>query len=140
MRSIYDRVRHAISFEIIGLAIVTPLGALALNKPMADIGVLGLIAATAATIWNYIYNVGFDTALQRLAGSTRKSIVVRLLHAVLFEAGLLLALLPVISWYLDIGLVHAFVTDASFALFYVVYAFLFNWAYDFGFPDKDKAA
>ena len=59
---------------------------------------------------------------------------VRVLHAVLFEGGLLVLLAPFIAWYLGVGLWHALVMDVSFALFYMGYAFVFNWAYDTVFP------
>ena len=137
MRKTADRIRHAISFELIGLALVTPLGALAFGMPMADIGVIGVVGATLATLWNYIYNLGFDHLMQRLTGGTRKSVAIRVLHAVMFEVGLLLALLPMIAWYLGISVVQALMMDVSFALFYMVYAFVFNWTYDRVFPLPD---
>lgn len=134
MRTARDRIRHALSFEIVGLALVTPLGALAFDMPIADIGVVGFAGATIATIWNYIYNLGFDHLMQRVTGGTQKSIPIRVAHTVLFEVGLLIVLLPFIAWYLDVSLVHAFLMDVSFALFYMGYAFVFNWAYDRIFP------
>ncbi|WP_111563061.1 PACE efflux transporter [Rhizobium sp.] len=137
MRSVSDRIRHAISFELIGLAIITPLGAFAFGMPIADIGVVGVASATVATAWNYLYNLGFDHVMQRLTGGTKKSLAVRVLHAVLFEGGLLVALLPLIAWYLGVSLLQAFMMDVSFALFYLVYAFVFNLAYDRIFPLPD---
>jgi uncharacterized membrane protein len=134
MRTTRDRIRHAISFEIIGLALVTPLGAWAFGMPMHDIGVIGFASATIATLWNYVYNLGFDWVMQRVRGSTQKTAPIRVLHAVLFEGGLLIALLPLIAWYLGISLGQAFLMDVSFALFYMGYAFVFNWAYDRLFP------
>lgn len=134
MRTTRDRIRHAISFELIGLALITPLGAWAFGMPVADIGVVGVGAATLATIWNYVYNLGFDTVMQRLTGGTQKSIAVWVLHTILFEVGLLIALMPLIAWYLGISLWQAFLMDVSFALFYMGYAFVFNWAYDRIFP------
>lgn len=134
MRSTPDRIRHAVSFELIGLALITPLGAWAFGMPMTEIGVVGVGSATIATMWNYIYNLGFDHALQRLTGRTLKTLPVRVLHAVLFEAGLVAVLMPLIAWYLQITLLQAFLMDVSFSLFYLVYAFVFNWAYDRLFP------
>jgi len=134
MRTTRDRIRHAISFEIIGLLLVTPLGAWAFAEPMHDIGVIGLASATIATLWNYAYNLGFDRVMQRVRKSTAKTGPIRLVHAVLFEAGLLIVLLPGIAWYLGIGLWQAFLMDVSFALFYMGYALAFNWAYDRLFP------
>ncbi|MDZ7873577.1 MAG: PACE efflux transporter [Rhizobium sp.] len=134
MRKTADRIRHAISFELIGLGLVIPLGTLAFAMPAKDIGVVGVVGATLATFWNYIYNLGFDHLLRRLTGTTLKTVPVRLGHAVLFEAGLLMILMPFIAWYLQISLWQAFVMDVAFALFYLVYAFIFNWAYDRVFP------
>jgi len=134
MRTTRDRIRHAISFEVIGLAIVTPLAAWAFDKPLHDIGIVGFVSATLATGWNYLYNLMFDHAMQRIRGSTLKTTPIRLLHTVMFEAGLLVVLLPFIAWYLSIGLWKALLMDISFAIFYMVYAFVFNWAYDRLFP------
>jgi uncharacterized membrane protein len=134
MRTTRDRIRHAISFEIIGLAIVTPLGAWVFGMPMHDIGVIGIVSATIATLWNYIYNFGFDRLMQRVRGTTQKTVLIRVMHAVLFEVGLLIVLLPPIAWYLGISLWQSFLMDVSFALFYMGYALVFSWAYDRLFP------
>ncbi len=134
MRSFRDRVRHALSFEVIGLLIVTPLGALAFGMPLLDIGLVSLVSATIATVWNFLYNFLFDLALDRQTGSTRKSGVVRMVHAVLFEVGLLIVLMPFIAWYLGVSLWQALAMDIAFALFYVAYAYVFNWGYDRLYP------
>ncbi len=134
MRTIGDRIRHALSFEIIGLALIIPLGSAVFGMPAEDIGVVGVVSATIATAWNYLYNLGFDHVMQRKLGTTQKTVAIRVAHAVLFELGLLLVLMPFIAWYLDISIIHALVMDVSFALFYVVYAFVFNWCYDRLFP------
>jgi uncharacterized membrane protein len=130
MRSAWDRIRHAISFELGGLALVSPLGAWAFDLPVADITVVRVACAIIATVWTYTYNSAFDIILQRLRGRIEKSIPMRVLQAVLFEAGLLAMLTPLLAWYLDISLRYAFLMDVAFALVYVVYAFAFNWAYD----------
>ena len=103
MRSVPDRIRHAVSFEILGLLAVTPLGALVFNMPIHDIGVVSLVSATIATGWNFAYNYMFDWVLQRTAGTTAKSGLMRVYHAVLFEMGLLTVLMPFIAWYLGVS-------------------------------------
>lgn len=55
--------------------------------------------------------------MQRLRGGTRKTTLIRVLHAVMFEVGLLFVLLPLFAWYLGISLWQAFLMDVSFALF-----------------------
>jgi uncharacterized membrane protein len=42
--------------------------------------------------------------MQRLRGGTRKTTLIRVLHAVMFEVGLLFVLLPLFAWYLSISL------------------------------------
>ncbi|SDG85691.1 PACE efflux transporter [Pelagibacterium luteolum] len=137
MRTAWDRVRHALFFEIFGLILVVPLGAVVFAMPLHDIGVVGVVSATIAMAWNYVYNLMFDTVLKRTTGTTLKSLRLRVLHAVLFELGLLIVLMPFIAWYLGITLLHALIMDIAFALFYMGYAFVFNLAYDKVFPLKE---
>ncbi|KKK82371.1 hypothetical protein LCGC14_2804060 [marine sediment metagenome] len=94
MRSTADRIRHAISFEILALLIVTPMGAWLFDKPLHEIGVVTVVSASIATGWNYLYNLGFAHALRRLSGTVRKTVPIRVLHAVTFEIGLLFVLMP----------------------------------------------
>lgn len=134
MRTTGDRIRHAILFEVIGLATIIPLGTVLFGLRAEQMGVIGVGSAIAAMLWNYVYNLGFDHAMQHFAGHTRKSLKLRVGHALLFEAGLLVILLPPIAWYLGIGLLDAFLMDIAIAAFYVAYAFVFNLAYDRLFP------
>ncbi|OSP54517.1 PACE efflux transporter [Pseudoruegeria sp. SK021] len=134
MRTSKDRLRHAISFEIFGLALITPLGAWAFGTPMGHIGIVALVGATIATVWNYVYNLVFDKAMMRSFGHTRKTLWLRLGHAVLFEIGILVSLLPFIAWYMGISVMQALWMDIGFAGFYLVYALVFNWVYDVVFP------
>lgn len=134
MRTTSDRIRHAISFEVIGLLLVVPLGAWVFGLPIYDIGVIGVASSLVATGWNYLYNLLFDLALRRWRGSVHKSVAIRIFHAVLFEVGLLLLFAPMIALYLGISLWHALTIDFSLAVFYMVYAFTFNCAYDLIFP------
>lgn len=134
MRTRSDRIRHAISFEIIGLIISTPAAAFIFGMPLHDMGLVSLVSASIATLWNYAYNLLFDHAMIKIAGSVSKTMAVRVIHAVIFELGILIVLMPFIAWYLNVSLLQAFTMDLSFAVFYMVYAFVFNWGYDQVFP------
>lgn len=134
MRNTADRIRHAISFEIIGIALAAPLAAFAFHLPGEDSLVLVVAGATIAMLWNYIYNLGFDHVMVRRTAGTQKTLRVRVIHALLFELGLLLFMLPFVAWYLQISLLQALVMDIALAVFYMAYAFVFNWAYDRVFP------
>lgn len=134
MRTTSDRIRHAISFEAIGIVLATPLAAFAFHLPGSDSAVIVVASATVAMLWNYVYNLGFDHVMNAWRGSTEKTTPIRVVHAIFFEMGLLALMLPAIAWYLDISLWQALVMDIALAVFYMVYAFVFNWAYDRVFP------
>lgn len=134
MRTAGDRIRHAVSFEIIGLILVTPLGTWVFGTPLHDMGVVTVVSATIATCWNYVYNLAFDFAMLRMRGNVHKTLLIRVFHAILFEAGLLVMLPPFIAWSLGTTLIDAVGMGISFAVFYIVYAFIFNWAYDVIYP------
>ena len=139
MRSTADRIRQAISFELIGILIVTPLFAWVFDHSLGDMGVLVVLGATAATAWNYVYNLAFDHLLNWRRGTARKTMPLRIVHAVLFEATLLVLLLPIFSWWLEASLAAVLAMELSFALFYMGYAFVFTWAYDTLFPPERSA-
>lgn len=140
MRTPLDRIRHALMFEIIALLIVVPAGAFLFGVGLKDMGVIGIGSATIATLWNYVYNYGFDRAMKRWRGDTLKTTPIRIAHALLFEAGLLVVLMPFIAWWLGISLWEALLMDIGLAAFYVVYAFGFNLVYDRVFPLPEWAA
>lgn len=139
MRNRKDRIRHALGFEIIGLLIFAPLASLVFGFELHLMGLMALVGSIVATVWNYFYNVLFDHAMLRLRGHVNKSLPIRVLHAVLFEGGLLLLFLPGIAWYLDISLWEAFKMDIAMATFYLIYAFIYNWIYDQVFPIPKSA-
>jgi uncharacterized membrane protein len=140
MRTFADRVRHALLFEAVALAIFIPGSAVLFDQPVQDMGVIGIFSATIATLWNFVFNLGFDRAMLRLRGSVEKTMAIRVTHTFLFEAGLVAMLIPLIAWYLGIGLWAALLMDIAIVTFYLVYGFLFNLAYDRLFPVASVAA
>lgn len=134
MRTTLDRIRHAILFELIALLIVAPFGGLLFGVPMTHFGLVAIVSTTLAMLWNYVYNLGFDHTLRRLGRSLQKTLKTRILHAILFEVGLSCLLIPFIAWYLAVSLWDALVMDIAVAGFYLLFAFVYNWAYDMVFP------
>lgn len=127
-KSVRERFFHALAFELLAIAICAPLGAWLLGYSLAHIGLLTLMISLVAMTWNMIFNAIFDRAQRRFG--FERTLVARALHAVLFEIGLLLAVVPLAAWWLKIGLWEAFVLDIGIALFFLPYTFLFNLAYD----------
>lgn len=137
MRTFWDRVRHAIMFEVLGLGLFIPCSVWVFNHSVTDMGVIGIFSSLAATIWNFIYNLGFDKALLFFRGYIKKGLKIRVIHTLLFEVGLTLVTLPGIAWYLNISFLDAFIMDMGIVIFYLIYAFFFNIAYDFLFPVRE---
>lgn len=134
MRSVGDRIRHAVCFEIIGVLLVTPLASWVFDAGLHKVGVLAVAMTLIAMVWNYVYNVGFDRLLLRLRGRVRKRPGERVVHAFTFELGMLLITLPPLMWWMSYGLERALVMNVALMTFYLIYTYLYNWAYDLVFP------
>jgi len=122
-------------FELIGLITVTPLASWILDRDLVTIGSMSIFISFTAMCCNYLYNLAFDHVLKKLGRPlNHRPPKLRVLHAVLFEASLILITVPVVSWWLHMSLWQAFIADIGFALFFLFYAYVFNWAYDAVFP------
>lgn len=129
-RLIYVTVYEAIAI------IVTTIGIAALyGVGGAHAGALSVISSAIAMGWNAIYNVGFE-AWEARRGVSGRPLSMRIAHAVGFEGGLALILVPVVAWWMGVGLVEALVLDLGLLTFFLVYTFVFNTAFDriFGLP------
>lgn len=127
-KSIKERFFHALGFEVLAIAICAPLGAWLLGYPLAHMGLLTLMISLIAMAWNMVFNMAFDAVQRRLG--FKRTMVARVVHSVLFELGLILAVVPLAAWWLGIGLWEAFVLDIGIVLFFLPYTFVFNWTYD----------
>lgn len=127
-KSFKERFLQALGFELLAILICAPVGAWLLDTSLTHTGVLTGMISLMAMAWNIIFNIGFDK-LQCHMGFERK-LLARIAHAVSFEAGLILAVVPVAAWWLKIGLLEAFLLDIGIVLFFLPYTFIFNWVYD----------
>ena len=127
-KSVKERFFHALGFEVLAIAICAPLGAWLLGYSLAHIGLLTLMISLIAMLWNMVFNALFDRFQLRLGFA--RTPAVRIGHAMLFEVGLVLAVVPLAAWWLGIGLWEAFVLDIGIVLFFLPYTFVFNWTYD----------
>ena len=134
MRTGADRLRHTLGFEGLGLMISIPLFSLLTGQPVDHLGPLAIGLSLLATGWNYLYNLLVDHWMLRQLGRLEKRLIERVLHALLFELGLLLVVLPLTALWLGISLWQALWLDIGFSLFFVLYAFGYNLAYDRLFP------
>ncbi len=127
-RSLGERIGHALVFELIALAICAPALAWLLDQPLLHLGALTLMFSTIAMLWNMLFNYLFDHAQRRLG--FQRNLRARLCHAALFEAGLIVVLVPLAAWWLSIGLLEALLLDIGLILFFLPYTVAFNWSWD----------
>ena len=140
MRTGADRLRHTLGFEVLGMMISVPLFSLLTGQPVDHLGPLAIGLSLLATGWNYLYNLLVDHWMLRQLGRLEKRLIERVLHALLFELGLLLVVLPLTALWLGISLWQALWLDIGFSLFFVFYAFGYNLAYDHLFPLPHQAS
>ena len=141
VRSGRDRLRYTLLFELLLIAMLAPIGALVLDRPVQDIGLLSIVLSLKAMIINLAYNWLFDMWDVR-AGRipTHRSLFGRLLHAVGFECGLVMTSLPIVMWWLGLSLLQALIMDVAVTAIIVVYTLLFGWCYDRAFPVQQSLA
>lgn len=141
MQGIKRKAVYVLLYEAI--AIVAAAWGLALlsNSGLGPAGVAAVMASVIAVVWNLLFNQMFEAweARQAVKGRSLKR---RVAHAIGFEVGLLAALVPLFAWWLDVTLWHALVMDVALAVFFLVYTFVFTWAFDrvFGLPASARPA
>lgn len=127
-KSVKERLFHAILFEVIANVLIILLMYLILSVAPSQSAVLAGTSAVTATLWNMIYNRTFDTVQKKIGFS--RTFKVRVIHAMIFEIGLIALLVPFAAWWLSISLTQAFYLETGLVLFFLPYTVLFNWSYD----------
>ncbi|BAQ76320.1 MULTISPECIES: multidrug/biocide efflux PACE transporter [Pseudomonas] len=127
-KSLTERIFQAVAFELLAVSICTPLLSWIMDKPMVDMGLVTLAIGLLALGWNVLFNGLFDRLLKRL--ELEHTARTRVLHALLFEGGLVAFCVPLIAWWLDISLLQALLLDIGVLLFFLPYTYLYHWAYD----------
>jgi uncharacterized membrane protein len=122
------RIVHALSYEVILLLIIAVALSLIFHMPLEVTGGLGLAMAVTSVLWNMLFNHYFEKFEAK--HQLKRTIKVRILHAIGFEGGLMLATIPMVAYALNIGLWQAIVLDFSMTLCILLYTFVFQWCYD----------
>lgn len=133
-RDFKDRLRHTALFEVLLLAVATPILALIGHTGVQTAALSAISLSVIAMIWNFIFNLIFDIFMVKKTGAIKKSKGHRILNAVLFELGLLALSLPLIAYALQVTIYQAFIIDLGFAIFAFIYNYIFNYIYDKLFP------
>lgn len=128
-KSTRERIFHAVLFELLANIIITLFLAYVLQVSLVQSGLLSLISGLTATVWNYIFNKVFDELQKRY--TFERSFLIRALHAVVFEIGLIVTLTPVAMLLLGLSLIDAFFVEIGLVLFFLPYTLAYNWLYDY---------
>ncbi|MDG9882378.1 multidrug/biocide efflux PACE transporter [Pseudomonas putida CSV86] len=127
-KTLLTRIVHALGFEFFAVLLCAPTIALVMGKPLMSAGLLTLAISVTATLWNMLYNVLFDRLQLRMG--FKRTPWVRIAHALGFEGGLILAVVPAAAWWLSIGLVEAFLMEVGLLVFLLPYTYLYNLGFD----------
>ncbi|WPB59034.1 PACE efflux transporter [Xylophilus sp. GOD-11R] len=137
MQGIWRRVVFVTLYEGIAIA-CTSIGLASFSgghDQLASATLVAVGSSAIAIVWNLAFNWLFERweagQAQRGRGIGR-----RIAHAIGFEGGLALMLIPLVAWGLGVSLLEAFWLDIGLLAFFLVYTFVFNWAFDriFGLP------
>ena len=122
-------------YELIAIVIASTGLAAGAGASLERAGAIAVASSVIAVVWNLVYNTLFERweARQSVRG---RSVRRRMAHAIGFELGFLVVLVPLFAWWFGIGLQHALVLEIGLALFFLAYTFAFNWTFDktFGLP------
>ncbi|MBO7411907.1 MAG: PACE efflux transporter [Ottowia sp.] len=128
------RVLYVSVYEFIAITLSAIVFA-ALGQSAVSASALSVITSATAIAWNLAFNAMFE-AWERRQSKRGRSVARRVAHAIGFEGGLALMLVPFMAWWLGITLWQALLLDVGLLLFFLVYTFVFAWVFDhlFGLP------
>lgn len=129
------KIIYAVTFETLGTLVASAYLWLVSEASPASSFVLSVLTATIALCWSFVFNTVFEAWESRQSVKGR-SLKRRTVHALLFEGGLVLICIPVMSWWLQVGLLEALVYEAGLIAVFIAYTYLFTWGFDriFGLP------
>lgn len=122
------RLVHALSYEIILLIIIAIALSFIFEVPMETTGSLGIAMAVTSVLWNMLFNHYFEKAERKY--KFKRTIPMRIVHAIGFEGGLMLATIPMVAYAMQLSLFEAMLLDFSMTMCILVYTFIFQWCYD----------
>lgn len=135
MQGARRKIVYVTLYELFAIAISSTGLSVGSGASLERAGVIAVASAVIAIVWNLVYNTLFERWESRQSVRGR-GLARRVAHAIGFELGFLVLLVPLFAWWFDIGLQHALVLEIGLALFFLLYTFVFNWAFDkvFGLP------
>lgn len=127
-RSITERIFHACTFEFFAIIFTMLIGIFLLNKPISSMGIVSVLISVTALLLNILFNWLFDKLFPFVNGN--RPVKIRILHALGFEATLVLFTVPMLAYILKVSFLEAFMIEAGLLVFFLFYTYLYNWGYD----------
>ncbi|UGA37345.1 PACE efflux transporter [Chromobacterium haemolyticum] len=110
-KSWLERAFYAVTYELCAISLLMLLATLLLKQDTAQIGMLALMMTSVAMSWNIVFNSLFER-WERRRGWARTP-ALRVVHALLFEGGLVILLVPLAAWWLQISYWQAFLLASA---------------------------
>ncbi len=140
MTPMIRKTLFAVSFESFGVLLATGFLLLVSEASTSQSLVLSAINATVALAWNFTFNTVFEywEARQPVKG---RPLAMRAIHALLFEGGLTLIMVPFMAWWLAVTLWQSFTYEAGLIVLFLIYTYVFTWGFDrlFGLPQSARS-
>ncbi len=135
IRTGLDRLRYAVLFEGLLVAIFSAAMILLFERGLLDMGAFSLTLSLIALVINFVYNSIYDRIDARYGRvPTERSPAARVVHAVGFEFTLVVVNLPIIMWWMQWSFWQALGFDIIAMAAVVLYTYYFTLAYDRLFP------
>ncbi len=139
MQPLTRKIRFAVSFETLGIVLASGFLMRLSGSGPAQTLILSAISATVALSWNLAFNAGFEAweARQPVKG---RPLTLRALHALCFEGGLTVIMVPFMAWWLSVTLWQSAQYEAGLIVLFLLYAYSFTRAFDrlFGLPQSAR--
>lgn len=127
-KTLTERIFHAVSFEVIAIAITAPVSAWLLGRSIFQMGTIAVVLSTLAMLLNIFYNMLFDRYWPLSKGPRPTKI--RVLHSIGFELSFVFIGVPILALLLKMTLIDAFLLEVGFFAFFLFYTYAFNLIYD----------
>ncbi|MEB4613501.1 PACE efflux transporter [Leucobacter sp. M11] len=137
MRPAVRRLVYVGSYEALSVLATTVVLSGLLGHQGGASTITAIAVSTVATIWNFVWNTIFE-AMERRYRLKGRGWVVRAVHAVGYEGGLLIATVPMVALILGVGFVEALMIESGMLVFFLIFTYVYSWAFDriFGLPES----
>lgn len=120
---------YAITFETLAILLSTVLLAILSQSQSHNSLPVAIAVSVIALIWNYIFNSFFELIESKLR-IKKRTVMVRLTHAISFELGLFFFTIPLYIWWYNVGFIKAISMEVTILVFFFIYTYLFTLVFD----------